>query len=124
MGTLTGKPFSGKNAKFKHIDRVCIMCNKHYLGENFLNICPDCCEKFNIGQTEKTSYGCNKRKICKKCAHRVRISGSSTKGDYICFCLDHTGEIRDLTADDNHCATFEAKGVNHYDDEDDLPDLP
>ena len=116
---INGKPYQTSKIKKRKLNtRMCTICGEEYEADYKVegSICPTCMKEYGIKPRRKGEYPCNTRKICKKCAHRVRLS-SGGNGGYICACILHTGEIRDLTADDEHCATFEKKGVNKYADD-------
>lgn len=115
---INGKPWIKHRAE-KRVgwNRMCLICGEEYKAEPNEEgaICPTCREEYGIRPRRKDEFPCDRRRICKKCAHRVRLS-SAGEGHYICACITHTGEIRDLTANDKHCATFEPKGLKRYED--------
>lgn len=117
--SINGKPWKKHRAE-KRVgwNRMCLICGEEYEAEfgSEGSICQTCMKEYGIKPRMKGEYPCDRRKICRKCAHRVRLTGGGEKSHYICACITHTGEIRDLTANDNHCATFEPKGLKRYED--------
>lgn len=111
---VTGRISKTSKYKLKE-QRICLICGQSF--ESEVNkegcVCSECIKKHDIKPRRRNSFPCNTNPICKKCAHRVKISYG-----WICDCLQHTGHIRDLTADDKHCATFEKKGLKNYDEYD------
>jgi|GEM_PF-2394868 len=116
---MNGRPYKNSKAEKRKLNtRMCLICGEEYEADYHEEgcICPVCHKEYKLPYHRKGSYPCTTRKICRKCAHRVRLSADGA-GEYVCACLLHTGEKRDHTADDNHCATFEKKGVKKYADE-------
>ena len=96
-------------------ERVCLICGKNFeIAESSgTAVCPKCTGKYKIKpRTGRNEYPCDKQPICKKCAHRAKLWDKH----YICDCLEHTGHIRDLTSNGTRCATFEAVGINNYEE--------
>lgn len=91
------------------IKRLCVECRKQFITSEAENeiLCAECQTKGYTYKPKSRSYGCEKRKICQTCKYRVRLGNESY---HICDCLEQTGDIRDLTADDDHCATYCRKG--------------
>ncbi len=116
MGKQTNGKIRNHSNYILSTERICLICNSSFEADCGYGsaICQSCCQKYKIKpRTGKNRYPCTNWKICKKCAHRAKI----TDKQYICDCLAHTGHIRDLTSDGTQCATFEAVGVNNYDDD-------
>lgn len=89
-------------------EKVCLICGKDFdvVGSYGTAVCPKCTEKYKIKpRVGRNKYPCDHQPICKKCAHRTKL----TDKHYICDCLEHTGHIRDLKGDEEHCRTFEPK---------------
>lgn len=106
-GKVTGEAASHKK------ERVCLICGKIFeiAGSNGTAVCPKCTKKYKIKpRTGRNKYPCDHQPICKKCAHRVKLLDKH----YICDCLEHTGHIRDLKGDEEHCATFEPKNKKKH----------
>lgn len=103
---ITGKVSKTSQYKLKD-ERFCMICGQAYTTAHEAErcVCPDCIEKYKLKPRRRNSFPCNSNPICKKCAHRLKISYG-----WICNCLEHTGHIRDLTADATHCNTFLPKG--------------
>ncbi len=117
MGRKANGKISNHSNRWFTAGRICLICNSAFDAKDAYGgaICPSCREKYKIKpRTGKNRYPCTKWEICKKCAHRVRMRDNK---QYICDCLEHTGHIRDLTANSTRCSTFEAVGVNNYDDD-------
>ncbi len=115
MTKINGKSCRSKRPKKNTHVRMCLICGEGY--EAAINeegaICPTCRAEYGLSLRKKNEFPCNKRKICQKCAHRIKMSCVGESG-YVCLCLNHTGQVRDLTGDDTHCKTFEQKGLRHY----------